>query len=145
MLAARRISRRRSCLTAWPRGWVARRREIAQRYDAAFAGMSAVQPLAVRPDVVHACHLYMVRVKSQEIGLSRTQVFATVRAEGIGINVHYISLHLHPFYRKCFGTGPGLCPVAEKAYEDLITLLVFPAMSDDDVEAVVTSVASVVK
>jgi perosamine synthetase len=125
-------------------GWVARRREIAHRYDAAFAGMTAVQPLAVRPDVVHAYHLFMVRVLSREIGLSRDQVFAALRAEGIGVNVHYIPVHLHPFYRQRFGTGTGLCPTAEAAYGQLITLPVFPAMSDADVDAVVAGVHTAV-
>ena len=125
-------------------GWVLRRREIARLYDEAFATMPLVQPLSVRPDVVHAYHLYMVRVKSQEIGLSRAQVFASLRAEGIGVNVHYIPVHLHPFYRKRFGTAPGLCPVAETAYWQLITLPMFPAMSDTDAESVVVGVRNVV-
>jgi perosamine synthetase len=123
-------------------GWVARRREIARCYDASFASMADVQPLAVRPDVVHAYHLYMVRVKSRGIGLSRAEVFAALRAAGIGVNVHYIPVHLHPFYRQRFGTGPGLCPVAEQAYEELITLPVFPAMRDQDVAKVVASVSA---
>ena len=122
--------------------WVARRREIARQYDAAFAGMPAVQPLAVRPDVVHAYHLYMVQVKSRGLGLSRAQVFAALRAAGIGVNMHYIPVHLHPFYRQRFGTGPGLCPVAEQAYEELITLPMFPAMRDQDVARVVASVSA---
>ncbi|HSN76313.1 MAG TPA: UDP-4-amino-4,6-dideoxy-N-acetyl-beta-L-altrosamine transaminase [Anaerolineae bacterium] len=124
-------------------GWVGRRQEIAHQYDAAFAGMAAVQPLSVRPEVVHAYHLYMVRVKSHEIGLSRAQVFAALRREGIGVNVHYIPVHLHPFYRRRFGTAPGLCPVAEAAYWQLITLPVFPAMNDNDVRDVVTGVGNV--
>jgi perosamine synthetase len=125
-------------------GWVARRREIAQRYDAAFADMAVVQPLAVRPEVVHAYHLYMVRVQSQEVGLSRDHLFAALRADGIGVNVHYIPVHLHPFYRERFGTGTGLCPTAEAAYGQLITLPVFPAMSDADVDTVVAGVHTAV-
>jgi perosamine synthetase len=125
-------------------GWVARRREIARRYDAAFASMTAVQPLAVRPDVVHAYHLYMVRVHGPDIEMSRDEVFAALRAEGIGVNVHYIPVHLHPFYRQRFGTGPGLCPTAEAAYEQLITLPIFPAMSNADADTVVTGVHAVV-
>ena len=125
-------------------GWVARGREIACQYDAAFAGMPAVEPLAVRPDAVHAYHLYVVRVKSQGSGLFRAQVFAAQRSAGIGVNVHYIPVHLHPFYRQRFGTGPGLCPVAERAYEELITMPVFPGMSDSDVIDVTTAVANVV-
>ncbi|MCB0056669.1 MAG: UDP-4-amino-4,6-dideoxy-N-acetyl-beta-L-altrosamine transaminase [Caldilineaceae bacterium] len=126
-------------------GWVLRRREIAQRYDAAFTSIAGLQPLTVRPDVVHAYHLYMVRAKSEEIGLSRAQVFAALRAEGIGVNVHYIPVHLHPFYRRRFATGPGLCPIAENAYEDLITLPMFPAMNDADVHDTIQAVGDVVK
>lgn len=126
-------------------GWVARRREIAAQYHAAFASLPLVQPLAVRPEVVHAYHLYMVRVRSQEVGMSRDQVFAALRAAGIGVNVHYIPVHLHPFYRRRFGTGPGLCPLAEAAYWQLITLPVFPAMGDDDINTVVVGVGKVLQ
>lgn len=126
-------------------GWVARRREIAQSYDQAFAGMAAVQPLAVRPDVVHAYHLYMVRIPSQKAGMSRDQVFAALRAQGIGVNVHYIPVHLHPFYRQRFGTAPGLCPIAEAAYWQLVTLPVFPTMNEDDVNAVFVSTSKVLQ
>ena len=122
-------------------GWVARRREIACQYDAAFAGMSPVEPLAVRPDVVHAYHLYVVRVTGQGFSLSRAQIFAALRSAGIGVNVHYIPVHLHPFYRQRLGTGPGLCPVAEQAYEELITLPLFPAMSDQNVDDVLVAVS----
>ena len=126
-------------------GWVARRRKIAQRYDTNFSEMERVLPLAVRPEVVHAYHLYVVRVKGREIGMSRAQVFAALRSEGIGVNVHYIPVHLHPFYRSHFGTGPGMCPVAEKAYEEIITLPIFPAMSDDDIDDVVSGVMKVMR
>lgn len=124
-------------------GWVARRREIAQCYDTAFAELPFIQPLAVRPEVGHAYHLYMVRIRSQEVGLSRAQVFTALRANGIGVNVHYIPVHLHPYYRRRFGTGPGLCPVAETVYWQLITLPIFPAMRDDDVQTVIGGVSNV--
>lgn len=126
-------------------GWVMRRREIARQYDVAFAGMSLVQPLAVRPDIMHAYHLYMVSIKSQEVGMSREKVFSALRAEGIGVNVHYIPVHLHPFYRRSLGTSLGLCPIAEMAYGQLITLPVFPDMCNDDVEAVVMGLRQVVQ
>lgn len=126
------------------RGWVARRRAIAARYDAAFAAMPSVRPLAVRPEATHAYHLYMVRFDLSELGIDRAMIFQALRAEGIGVNVHYIPVHLHPFYRQRFGTEPGLCPVAEAAYEELITLPVFPAMSEQDVEDVVIAVGKVI-
>ena len=55
---------------------------------------------------------------------------------GIGVNVHYIPVHLHPFCRERFGTGPGLCPKAEAAYEHIMSLPIFPAMADKDVDRV---------
>lgn len=72
-------------------------------------------------------------------------MFSALRAEGIGVNVHYIPVHLHPFYRERFGTEPGTCPVAEAVYEQIISLPLFPRMSDDDVDNVVTAVRKVVR
>ena len=125
-------------------GWVVRRRQIARSYDEGFAGMLEVQPLPVRSNVMHAYHLYTVRVKTMTIGLSRTQIFAELRAKDIGVNVHYIPVHMHPFYRQRFGTASGLCPVAEQAYEELVTLPMFPSMSDEDVEAVIVGLANTI-
>jgi len=67
-----------------------------------------------------------------------------MRRENIGVNVHYIPVHYHPFYRQRFGTGPGLCPVAEAAYEQIVTLPLFPAMTAADVGDVVEAVTKVV-
>lgn len=124
--------------------FVRRRQEIAARYDAAFARIPAVRPLAVRPGVSHAYHLYTVLLDSARLTADRGAVFAALRAEGIGANVHYIPVHLHPFYRERFGTRPGLCPVAEDAYSRLVTLPMFPQMSTGDVDDVVAAVAKVV-
>jgi len=125
-------------------GWVARRQEIARRYDAAFAEIPAVEPLSVREDVSHAYHLYVIQLDLTQLQATRSEVFAALRAEGIGVNVHYIPVHLHPFYRERFGIGPGLCPVAEAAYEQLISLPMFPAMTDEDVEDVVMAISKVI-
>jgi perosamine synthetase len=124
-------------------GWVKRRQAIAQRYDEAFADLPVVQPLTVREEVSHAYHLYMVQLDLERLSVDRAQVFTALVAEGIGVNVHYIPVHLHPFYRENFGTGPRLCPVAEAAYERLITLPMFPRMSDEDVEDVIMAVRKV--
>jgi perosamine synthetase len=124
--------------------WVKRRQEIAQRYNAAFAEVPAVRPLDVRAEVSHAYHLYVVRLDLTRLQVTRGQVFAALRAEGIGVNVHYIPVHLHPFYRKRFGTCPGLCPVAEAAYQEIITLPIFPRMGEKDIEDVMYAVKKVV-
>jgi perosamine synthetase len=123
--------------------WVRRRQAIALRYDAAFAHMSAVRPLAVRPEVSHAYHLYVIRLEIERLRVDRAAVFSALRAEGIGVNVHYIPVHLHPYYRRTFGTAPGDCPVAEAAYERILSLPIFPAMTDDDAEDVIRAVGKV--
>ena len=126
-------------------GWIARRQAIARLYDAAFRGSDVIRPLGVRPGVSHAYHLYVVRFCRERMSVDRSRVYAALRAEGIGVNVHYLPVHLHPFYRERFGTGPGLCPVAERAYEELITLPMFPSMTDADVADVVAACGKVVE
>jgi perosamine synthetase len=123
--------------------WVARRQAIARQYDTAFAELSSITPLTVHPVVSHAYHLYVVRCNLEHLNTTRAEIFAALRAEGIGVNVHYIPVHLHPFYRERFGTGPGLFPVAEAAYEQIVSLPMFAKMSDADVADVILSVQKV--
>ena len=125
--------------------WIARRQAIAGRYDRALAEIPGLSPLVVRSGVSHAYHLYVVRLEPEVLGLERRALFAALRGEGIGVGVHYLPVHLHPFYRRRFSTGPGLCPVAEAAYENILTLPLFPAMSDDDVEQVIAAIQKVVQ
>ncbi len=120
--------------------WLERRREIARCYDEAFAELSAVSPLRVEKDVVHAYHLYVVRLDLKQLQADRADIFTGLRSEEIGVNVHYIPVHLHPFYRKRFGTGPGLCPEAEAAYEQIISLPIYSNMSDASVDEVIKAV-----
>jgi perosamine synthetase len=124
-------------------GWVARRQELARRYDAAFADLSGAQPLHSLPERTHAYHLYVLRLDTVRLRASRADIFAALRAEGIGVNVHYIPVHLHPFYRQHFGTVPGLCPAAEAAYEEVVSLPIFPRMSDADANDVIAAVYKV--
>jgi perosamine synthetase len=124
-------------------GWVRRRQEIARAYRAAFAEVPSVRPLDERGDVSHAYHLFVVRVDAGQLRVTRSEVFAALRDEGIGVNVHYVPVHLHPFYRRRFATAAGMCPVAEAAYEQLITLPMFGAMSDADVADVIAAVRKV--
>jgi len=124
--------------------WVSRRQEIARRYDSAFSDMTSVHPLRVRRDVSHPYHLYVIQLDLTQLHTTREKVFTDLRDSGIGVNVHYIPVHLHPFYRKHFGTGPGLCPVAESAYERILSLPIFPRMTDNDVDVVIAAVGKVV-
>ncbi len=124
-------------------GWLARRRAIAAAYGAAFAGLPAIRPLAVRPDREPAWHIYPVQLDLERLRVGRAQVMAALRAENLGVNVHYIPVYWHPYYRD-LGYRPGLCPAAEAAYERLVTLPLFAAMTDRDVEDVVEAVSKVV-
>jgi perosamine synthetase len=119
---------------------IARRRAIAGRYTAALADLPGIKPLAVRGDVAHAYHLYVVQIEPARLRVDRGTIFRALRAEGIGVNVHYIPVHLHPYYRRRFGTAPGLCPVAEAAYERILSLPMFPSMTDRDVADVIEAI-----
>ncbi len=119
--------------------WLRRRREIAARYDAAFSRNPSILPLAVRPDACHAYHLYVIRVSGD-----RQRICQKLRERAIGANVHYIPVHLHPYYRRQFGTGPGLCPVAEEAYQQILSLPLFPRMSDADADRVISDLVEIV-
>jgi perosamine synthetase len=120
--------------------WIKRRREIASRYNGAFKNLRAVKPLAVTSDVSHVYHLYVVKIRDME----RDKTFDSLRKRGIGANVHYIPVHLHPFYRERFGTKEGLCPAAEAAYKQILSLPMFPAMTDEDVDIVISAVREAV-
>jgi perosamine synthetase len=84
-----------------------------------------------------------VQFETELLEASRAEIFAALRAEGIGVNVHYIPVHLHPYYRERLQTRPGLCPVVEAAYERIVSLPMFPAMTDRDVEDVIEAVGKV--
>ena len=114
--------------------FAARRRELADRYDRALAGLP-LRPLARDPHGVSGWHLYMIRLDLAAIRRTRREVFESLRAQGIGVNVHYIPVHLQPDYAK-LGFTAGMFPEAERYYEEAITLPLFPAMQDADVERV---------
>jgi perosamine synthetase len=126
-------------------GWLTRRQEIARSYDTAFADLTSIAPIHVREDSSHAFHLYVIRLHLEALQADRASVFTALRNEGIGVNVHYIPVHLHPFYRNRFRTGPGMCPVAEAAYERLLSLPIFHGMADDDVDTVIKTIRNLVE
>lgn len=120
-----------------------RRRQIAARYATAFQNVPGLMPPPVRSDVLPAWHLYPIRLNLNALSAGRSEVFRALRGENIGVNVHYIPVHLHPYYRERFGYRGGEFPVAEDAYERLISLPMFHGMSDGDVEDVVRAVRKV--
>lgn len=117
-------------------GFLERRRAVAALYDRLLAGVNGARPLGLRAGMTHAYHLYVVQLAQ---GMDRAEVFGRMREARIGVNVHYVPVHLHPYYRNRFGHGPGLCPVAEAAYERIISLPMHAGLSDADVTRVVES------
>ena len=123
---------------------LARRREIAARYSSSLRRLAGITLPAVRDDVLPAWHLYPIQLDRSRLSAGRAEIFKALRAENIGVNVHYIPVHLHPYYRERFGYRGGEFPVAEDAYENLISLPMFHGMDDADVEDVVRAVGKVV-
>lgn len=122
---------------------LARRRELARRYHEAFRQVPGVKTLQVSEDRKPAWHLYPVQIESGVIRAERGEVFRALRAENIGVNVHYVPVHLHPYYQRQFGHKPGEYPVSEAAYERLLSLPMFHGMSDADAGDVIAAVNKV--
>jgi perosamine synthetase len=122
--------------------WVQRRQAIAAQYDAAFAEFDTVSPLSIREDVSNAYHLYVVKLEVDRLTVGRDVIFDALRAEGIGVNVHYKPVYQHSYYRQ-LGYQEGLCPKAERLFERILSLPVFPTMSDQDINDVVDAMRKV--
>lgn len=121
-----------------------RRRKIASRYNEAFAGMGEIITPVEGVDVKAVYHIYVIQLRTELLKVGRKEIFEALRAENIGVNVHYMPLHLHPFYQKEFGYRKGDYPKAERYYERAVTLPVFPKMGDEDVEDVIEAVHKVI-
>jgi perosamine synthetase len=123
--------------------WLERRRATAARYTTAFEDLPEVIAPTVLPDRTSAWHLYPVRLNLERLTVGRAEVFRALRAENIGVNVHYIPVPWHPYYQR-LGYTKGQWPVAEDAYERLISLPMFHAMTDADADDVINAVHKVI-
>lgn len=119
--------------------WLHRRQEIANMYDEELKKIEGITPLVQRDDRTNGRHLYVVLLNKAD----RKKVFQALRAEGIGVNVHYRPVHLQNLYRERLGTAEGMCPVAEDAYSRMITLPLFAQMADSDAQDVVKALEKV--
>ena len=122
-----------------------RRREVVAMYNKAFAGMKFLKT-PVEPENVCSCfHLYATQIDYSALGKTRTQVMQELREKGIGTQVHYIPVSTQPYYKNTFGYTDGDYPVAEKYYEQELSLPLYPGLSDDDVNSVIKAVKEVIK
>jgi perosamine synthetase len=121
------------------------RRRIAARYNEAFAELPQIQIPTCASDVQHAWHLYAIRLNMDRLKIDRRDFIKALKQQNIGASVHFIPLHLHPFYRDTFGYRPGDFPQASAVYERLVSLPIYPMMTDRDVGRVIDAVTTLVK
>jgi perosamine synthetase len=122
-----------------------RRETIARRYTDAFAEDDALEPPVVASDRESAWQLYILRLRLEILRHDRAVFIEQLRQRGIGTSVHFIPLHLHPYWRDTYRLRPQDFPVATREYERVISLPIYSAMSDDDVTAVIDAVRAVVR
>lgn len=121
----------------------ARRREIVAAYTAAFRDVDALEVPVERPEVEHAWHLYVLRLRLGAIRIGRNQFIEELTALNIGTSVHFIPIHLHPFYQRKYQYQPSHFPVAYQAYQRMLSLPLHPMLTDADVSDVVSAVLDV--
>lgn len=125
--------------------FIQRRREIAAKYNEAFADMEEVITPIGDKNVKAVYHIYVIQLRTELLKVGRKEVFDALQAENIGVNVHYLPVHLHPFYQRKFDYKRGVYPIAERYYERVITLPIFPKMSDADASDVIKAVRKVMR
>jgi dTDP-4-amino-4,6-dideoxygalactose transaminase len=124
--------------------WQARQR-IAAAYNEGFRDLQEIETPSCRPGLEHAWHLYVIKLEAKRLRLSRNEFIAALKDKGIGTSVHFIPLHLHPFYRDNFGFKPQDFPNASSAFERIVSLPIYPRMTQADVENVIGAVTKVVQ
>ncbi len=121
------------------------REKIAKIYDRSFADLEEIQTPVRRSDTEHAWHLYVIELNLDHLQITRNQFIDALREEQIGTSVHFIPLHLHPYYRDKFGYHPSDFPNASSAFERIVSLPIYPRMTEADVESVIGAVRKIVK
>jgi dTDP-4-amino-4,6-dideoxygalactose transaminase len=126
------------CQTMWRR-----RAAIAEKYTRALASFEGFQVPDVQPNIQHAWHLFVILVDPDLLRIHRNQVIEELRHRGIGTSVHFIPLHLHPYYQQRWGYRPGQFPHAERHFERCLSLPIYPRMADEDVDYVIESLKDI--
>ena len=122
-----------------------RRRAVAMRYCEAFRGCQGLELIAEKADRGHAYHLFVIKLRHEAFSIDRRRFVEELRARGIGTSVHFIPLHVHPYYRDNFGYRPQDLPVALDIYQRSISLPIYSKMNDSDVTRVIEAVLDVAK
>ena len=120
-----------------------RRREIVDQYDEGLAGMAGLELPVQRRDVESACHVYAIRLNLERLTINRSRFIAELRQRNIGSSVHFIPIHIHPYYRDKYGFTPDQFPVAHGAYQRLVSLPLSPKFTDGDIADVIEAVGDI--
>ena len=120
------------------------RGHYAAMYDAAFADLPEITIPRVNEGLRHARHLYVIQLSLERLTLNRAEFIEALRAANIGTSVHFVPVHLHPFYRERFGYRRGDYPQAEGIYDRIVSLPLYPTLTPDDVQYVIATVKRVV-
>ncbi len=140
ILAALGAAQLKKCDAFWKR-----RSEIAAIYREGLMKFEELEmPPLPGPDSTHAWHLFILRLKPEELNLDRKQMIEELKRMGIGTSVHFIPLHRHPYYREHYGCTPQDFPNAEDAYSRCLSLPVYPDLKDEEAEGVISAVTQIV-
>lgn len=124
--------------------FIQRRRQYARMYDEGLADLPEIKTPIAHEDRSHAYHLYVIQIDPERLTLDRARFIEKLKAYNIGTSVHYIPVHLHPFYQKTFGYSRGDLPKTEACYDRIISLPLYPKMTEADVAYVVDAVREIV-
>jgi perosamine synthetase len=138
--AALGIEQLKKCNRFW-----AARKTIAAAYDEGFAAVPEIRQPVCAPDSQHAWHLYIIQLETERLRIDRAEFISALKDRGIGTSVHFIPLHLHPYYRDMFGYKPEDFPSASRVFERIISLPIYPSMSKESVHRVIAAVTSIVE
>ena len=120
------------------------RRKIAAVYNSGFADLPELRLPLESPGSGHSWHLYVIQLDLHSLRISRNGFIEALKKSGVGASVHFIPLHLHPYYRSRFGFTPADFPVASEAFERIVSLPIYPRMTDADIRHVIESVRTIV-
>jgi dTDP-4-amino-4,6-dideoxygalactose transaminase len=126
-------------------GFQVRRRQVVRAYNEAFQDLDELVLPTERPEVESAWHLYVLKLNLDRLTIDRAQFIEELKARNIGTSVHFIPIHLHPYYREKYGFKPEDFPVAYEAYKRIVSIPLHPRLSDDDVERIIGAVTEVVE
>jgi len=124
--------------------FVKRRKEIVDRYNKAFSDLGEIVTPNEREGVKSAWHIYIIQLVLEKLKVDRKKIFERLQKEKIGVQVHHVPVHLHPFYKEKFGYKKGDFPITERYYERAITLPLFPKMSNKEIERVIKIVKKII-